>query len=86
MTKAIALVVGLVRVDRNAPDYIKFPSGRTAGIGGCKDDADRMETLLNKKGFDINKLVTEQATSESILKNKSMINSLLIQDLFDNDP
>ena len=69
MTKAIALVVGLVRVDRNAPDYIKFPSGRTAGIGGCEDDADRMETLLNKKGFDINKLVTEQATSESILKN-----------------
>ena len=67
MTKAIALVVGLVRVDRNAPDYIKFPSGRTAGIGGCKDDADRMETLLNKKGFDINKLVTEQATGGRIL-------------------
>jgi hypothetical protein len=69
MTKAIALVVGLVRVDRNAPDYIKFDPGRKAGIEGCKDDADRMETLLNKKGFDINKLLTEQATSESILKN-----------------
>ena len=87
MTKAIALVVGLTRVDRNATDYNKFRTDRDQerrdGIGGCKDDADRMETLLNKKGFDINKLLNEQATRESILKNiNDAASSLYNGDLF----
>ena len=66
MTKAIALLVGLIKVDSNSSDY---SDERRDGIRGSVVDANNMEFLLHKKGFDINKLLNEQATSESILKN-----------------
>jgi hypothetical protein len=66
MTKAIALLVGLIKVDSNSSDY---SDERRDGIRGAVVDANNMERLLDKKGFDINKLLNEQATSESILKN-----------------
>jgi hypothetical protein len=64
MTKAIALLVGLTRVNSNA-----YSSERRDGIRGAVVDANNMQLLLDKKGFEINKLLNEQATSESILKN-----------------
>lgn len=66
MTKAIALLVGLIKVDSNSSDY---SDERRDGIRGAVVDANNMQLLLDKKGFDINKLLNEQATSESILKN-----------------
>ena len=66
MTKAIALLVGLIKVDSNSSDY---SDERRDGIRGSVVDAKNMQLLLDKKGFDINKLLNEQATSESILKN-----------------
>ncbi|MFN7896349.1 MAG: caspase family protein [Cyanobacteriota bacterium] len=66
MTKAIALVVGLNKVDSNSSDY---SDERRDGIRGSVVDANNMQLLLEKKGFDIYKLLNEQATSKSILKN-----------------
>lgn len=71
MTNAIALLVGLTRVDPNAPDYKPMGEGaREEGISGCEIDVASMESLLLKvraPGFVIHKLLTEKATSKSIL-------------------
>ena len=80
MTKAIALLVGLIKVDSNSSDY---SDERRDGIRGSVVDANNMEFLLHKKGFDINKLLNEQATSISILKNiNDAASSLNNGDLF----
>jgi hypothetical protein len=80
MTKAIALLVGLIKVDRNS--YKGYD--RREGISGCEGDADNMERLLHDQGgFVIHKLVNEEATSRSILENIDLAaSSLNAGDLF----
>lgn len=81
MTKAIALLVGLIKVDSNSSDY--NGDERREGIRGCELDANNMERLLDKKGFVIHKLLTEHATSKSILENINLAaSSLNSGDLF----
>jgi hypothetical protein len=78
MTKAIALLVGLLKVDSN---YCH--DDRREGIAGCVVDADNMQSLLNQKRFVITKLLNEQATTESILKTINDAASRLVDgDLF----
>jgi hypothetical protein len=84
MKEAIALLVGLKRVDPNAPEYSAMNDPeRRDGIRGSELDVNNMERLLDKKGFVIMKLLTEQATSKSILKNiDNAASSLNDGDLF----
>jgi len=85
MKKAIALLVGLTRVDPNAKDYIeKNDPERKDGIRGAQKDVENMESLLlNHGGFVIHKLLTERATSKSILENINLAaSSLNSGDLF----
>jgi len=80
MTKAITLLVGLIKVDSNSSDY---SDERRDGIRGSVVDANNIQLLLDKKGFVINKLLNEQATSESILKYiNDAASSLINGDLF----
>jgi hypothetical protein len=85
MKNAIALLVGLKRVDPNAPDYTSLDDPeRRDGIRGSELDATNMERLLlDHGGFVIYKLLNEKATSRSILENIDLAaSSLNAGDLF----
>ena len=70
MKKAIALLVGLKKVDPNALEYSGLGDPeRRDGIRGSELDANNMERLLLDHGeYVIHKLLTEKATSKSILE------------------
>jgi hypothetical protein len=77
MNKAIALLVGLKKVDSNAAEYSAMGE-RREGISGSELDANNMERLLlNHGGFIIHKLLTQQATGKSMLDNIDLAASSL---------
>lgn len=76
MSKGIALLVGLKKID---PNFHNQWNGEN-GCWGCELDVDNMGRILGSHGYHLHTLKTESATRDNILNTMSDISQKVVED------